>query len=58
MTIVSWGTQVHVAMEAAKEVEKDVSCEVIDLQTILPYDVDTIVKVRCLKFFPVSEQLM
>lgn len=46
ITLVGWGTQVHVLLEAAKlAAEKDqLSCEVIDLQTILPWDKDTIIK--------------
>lgn len=45
--MVSWGTQFHVLLEAAKIVEKEmgVSCELIDLQSILPWDVETISKV-------------
>uniref|UniRef100_A0A0R3RH13 3-methyl-2-oxobutanoate dehydrogenase (2-methylpropanoyl-transferring) n=1 Tax=Elaeophora elaphi TaxID=1147741 RepID=A0A0R3RH13_9BILA len=44
LTIVSWGTQLHVALDAVKEAEQEigVSCEVIDLRTILPWDVDTV----------------
>ncbi|KAI6242419.1 Transket-pyr domain-containing protein [Aphelenchoides fujianensis] len=46
LTIVSWGTQLHVVLEAAALAEEQagVSCEVIDLQTILPWDQDAIVK--------------
>ncbi len=52
--MVAWGAQLHVALEvyifrfslrdqAAKMAEEDgISCEVIDLQTIYPYDWDTI----------------
>uniref|UniRef100_A0A915PZS8 2-oxoisovalerate dehydrogenase subunit beta, mitochondrial n=1 Tax=Setaria digitata TaxID=48799 RepID=A0A915PZS8_9BILA len=48
VTVVSWGTQVHVAFDAANLVEKEigVSCEVIDLRTILPWDVDTVTKIK------------
>eukprot|EP00123_Amoebidium_parasiticum_P019345 comp24661_c0_seq1/m.46824 comp24661_c0_seq1/g.46824 ORF comp24661_c0_seq1/g.46824 comp24661_c0_seq1/m.46824 type:complete len:378 (-) comp24661_c0_seq1:472-1605(-) len=44
VTVVGWGTQVHVlreAVEIAKE-KLGVSCELIDLVTVLPWDVDTI----------------
>ncbi|KEP65947.1 UNVERIFIED_CONTAM: pyruvate dehydrogenase E1 component, beta subunit, putative [Hammondia hammondi] len=45
ITAIAWGTQVHRLLKAAQEVEKEgISVEVIDLQTILPWDVDTIVK--------------
>jgi len=44
ITLVGWGSQVGVLRQAAEEVEKNdgISCEVIDLRTILPWDVDTI----------------
>ncbi|XP_052239251.1 2-oxoisovalerate dehydrogenase subunit beta, mitochondrial-like [Dreissena polymorpha] len=45
VTMVGYGTQVHVLREVAT-MAKDtlgVSCEVIDLRTILPYDLDTII---------------
>uniref|UniRef100_A0A183C5Y9 2-oxoisovalerate dehydrogenase subunit beta, mitochondrial n=1 Tax=Globodera pallida TaxID=36090 RepID=A0A183C5Y9_GLOPA len=44
VTLVGWGTQLHVLLEAAELAQQrlDVSCEVIDLQTILPWDVDTV----------------
>ncbi|VDP16913.1 unnamed protein product [Onchocerca flexuosa] len=46
ITVVSWGTQLHVALDAANvaETEIGVSCEVIDLRTLLPWDVDMIAK--------------
>ncbi|KAK6037371.1 Transketolase, pyridine binding domain protein, partial [Cooperia oncophora] len=47
MTIVTWGTQVHVALEAAQMAKEQLgmSIEVIDLATILPWDEDTVVEV-------------
>lgn len=44
LTIVSWGTQCHVAREVADIVKEkmNVSCEVIDLRTIVPWDYETI----------------
>ncbi|EPB74113.1 Transketolase protein [Ancylostoma ceylanicum] len=46
VTIVAWATQVHVALEAAQIAKEQlgVNVEVIDLQTILPWDEDTVVK--------------
>ena len=47
LTMVGYGTQVHVLREVANLAQEklNVSCEVIDLRTILPYDLDTIIKV-------------
>ncbi|CAH1798190.1 unnamed protein product, partial [Owenia fusiformis] len=44
LTLVGWGTQVHVLREVGKMAEEklNISCEVIDLVTILPWDSDTI----------------
>ncbi|CDJ50268.1 branched-chain alpha-keto acid dehydrogenase E1 component beta chain, putative [Eimeria brunetti] len=45
VTAVAWGTQVHRVLRAAEMAEKEgVSVEVIDLQTIVPWDVDAVVK--------------
>ena len=48
LTIVSWGTQVHVANEVAQIAREklNVSCEVIDLRTILPWDFETVCEVN------------
>lgn len=48
VTIVAWGTQCHVAREVAQIVKEkmNVSCEVIDLRTIVPWDYETICNVR------------
>ena len=48
MTLVGYGAQIQVlrkALAMAKE-ELGVSCELIDLRTILPWDVDTVVQVH------------
>ena len=47
MTMIGWGTVVHVLLEVAQMAQEQlgVSCEVIDLQTIVPYDSETIEKV-------------
>jgi len=42
VTVVCWGTQVKRALEAAKIVENEASVEVIDLQTIVPWDVERV----------------
>lgn len=46
VTCVGWGTQAHRLVKAAEKVESDfgIKCEVIDLQTIVPWDVETIQK--------------
>ncbi|XP_078398582.1 2-oxoisovalerate dehydrogenase subunit beta, mitochondrial isoform X2 [Cetorhinus maximus] len=46
VTLVAWGTQVHILREVASMAQEKlgVSCEVIDLKTILPWDVETICK--------------
>ena len=41
VTIVSYGSTLRIVMEAAEALEKmDVECEVIDVQTLLPFDVN------------------
>lgn len=46
--MVGYGTQVHVLREVATLAEDKlgVSCEVIDLRTLLPYDLETIITVN------------
>lgn len=45
LTIITYGAMVQESMKAAKELEKDGhSVEVIDLRTVQPLDVDTLVK--------------
>ncbi|WEK55841.1 MAG: alpha-ketoacid dehydrogenase subunit beta [Candidatus Cohnella colombiensis] len=44
VTIIAYGLMVHTAMKAAAELEKSgVQAEVIDLRTLVPLDIDTIV---------------
>ncbi|MFX1483138.1 MAG: alpha-ketoacid dehydrogenase subunit beta [Promethearchaeota archaeon] len=44
VTIISYGSMLHKALETAERVqsEQDISCEVIDLRTLLPLDIDAI----------------
>ncbi|XP_053143020.1 2-oxoisovalerate dehydrogenase subunit beta, mitochondrial isoform X3 [Hemicordylus capensis] len=46
VTVVAWGTQVHVIKEVAVMAQEKlgVSCEIIDLKTILPWDAETVCK--------------
>ena len=46
LTIIAWGGQVHVAAEALDLIQTKLgrSCELIDLQTILPWDEETVFK--------------
>ncbi|GIQ63035.1 pyruvate dehydrogenase E1 component subunit beta [Paenibacillus cisolokensis] len=44
VTIIAYGMMVHTAMQAADELEKQgVKAEIIDLRTLMPLDIDTIV---------------
>ena len=44
ITIVSYGTQLrHVRMAAALAENEGISCEIIDLRTILPWDEETVI---------------
>lgn len=47
ITLLAWGTQVHVLREVAELARQqlNVSCEVIDLVTILPWDHETVFNV-------------
>ncbi|MFC3040189.1 alpha-ketoacid dehydrogenase subunit beta [Virgibacillus xinjiangensis] len=45
VTLIAYGAMVHTSLKAAEELEKDgISAEVIDLRTVSPIDVDTIVE--------------
>lgn len=46
VTLVAWGTQVHVLEKAIAEMETKYgySCELIDLRTILPWDMETVLQ--------------
>ncbi|KTD22355.1 alpha-ketoacid dehydrogenase subunit beta [Legionella londiniensis] len=43
VTLVSWGASIHETLQAAKQLnEEGISCEVIDVASIKPLDIDTI----------------
>jgi 2-oxoisovalerate dehydrogenase E1 component beta subunit len=44
--LIGWGAQVHVLCQVAEEAKEkmNISCEVIDMMTLLPYDLETIVQ--------------
>ena len=45
ITLLAWGAQMEVIEKAAAMAEEDgISCEIIDLRTILPWDKETVVK--------------
>lgn len=46
VTIITYGAMVHTSLKAAEEIEKSrgVKAEVIDLRTLVPLDIDTIVE--------------
>jgi pyruvate/2-oxoglutarate/acetoin dehydrogenase E1 component len=47
VTLIGWGTQVHILKEVADMVKEQlkVQCEVIDLVTINPWDMETVCNV-------------
>ncbi|HUK45314.1 MAG TPA: alpha-ketoacid dehydrogenase subunit beta [Gaiellaceae bacterium] len=44
ITIVTWGAMVYTAENAADEVEREVSVEIVDLRTILPWDKEAVLE--------------
>lgn len=44
VTVIGYGLMVHEALEAAKKLEGEISVEVVDLRTISPVDMDTILE--------------
>ena len=44
VTIVAWGNTVEIALEAAERVEAEVSVEVLDLRTIVPWDRESVMR--------------
>jgi 2-oxoisovalerate dehydrogenase E1 component beta subunit len=53
ITILAWGTQVHVVKEVAQIVKEkmNISCEIIDLRTIVPWDFETVCNVIIILFY-------
>ena len=51
VTLIGWGTQVHVLREVAEKAKKElkVKCELIDLVSLLPWDKETVCNVSYLK---------
>jgi 2-oxoisovalerate dehydrogenase E1 component beta subunit len=45
ITLIAWSAMVHTALEAAEKAQADgIDVEVLDLRTILPYDIETILE--------------
>lgn len=45
ITLLAWGAQMEVTEQAAEMAEKSgISCEIIDLRTVVPWDIDTVVE--------------
>jgi 2-oxoisovalerate dehydrogenase E1 component beta subunit len=45
ITVLAWGAQMEIVEKACERAEKEgISCEIIDLRTIAPWDVETIAK--------------
>ena len=45
VTLITYGAMVHTCLKAAEELEKDdIDAEVIDLRTVSPIDIDTIIE--------------
>ena len=53
VTIVGYGAQIQVLRKACMMAEEKLgaSCELIDLRTLLPWDVDTVAKVHKVTIF-------
>jgi pyruvate/2-oxoglutarate/acetoin dehydrogenase E1 component len=44
VTVVTWGAMVYTAEEAAKQLDDEVSVEIVDLRTIIPWDKAAVLK--------------
>lgn len=60
MTLVGWGTQIHVLRDVCKMAKDQlgVNCDLIDLRTILPWDEETVIKVVVLSQFDRKQPLI
>lgn len=43
-TLIAYGAMMRPTMRAAEKVQHEVDCEIIDLRTIMPYDMETVLK--------------
>jgi 2-oxoisovalerate dehydrogenase E1 component beta subunit len=58
VTVLTWGAMVHTADEAAAQLEQeDVSVEIVDLRTLIPWDKETVLESvrRCSKALVLHE---
>ena len=48
VTVVGYGAQIQVLRNACKMAQEqlNISCDLIDLRTLLPWDIDTVAKVQ------------
>lgn len=53
VTLIGWGSQVHRLLQTADLVKKklNVNCEVIDLISLLPWDEETVIKVKYTDYY-------
>ncbi|XP_012276742.1 2-oxoisovalerate dehydrogenase subunit beta, mitochondrial isoform X2 [Orussus abietinus] len=58
VTLVGWGTQVHVLQEAADLAQEELgaSCEVVDLVSVLPWDLETVCEEECFLYLEAPVQ--